>query len=490
MTISFFGKPAPFNKELHHLASGLCRSHCRKYAFTERRSCLPILAVDSTGYAGAADGSSDAASKPLDSLARSFRGASPRSGEKKREGNVQGGVVKGGSAEERPSEADVVVIGAGIGGLCCAALLAKYGYKTQTYVFGSPPVLTVLDVLGETVECVRYKNWTGYLPEGAFNFVADRDAYRAEIRRVGGEAQSGWRQSLLLIFRAPRAKNSNWENTITAEMAFMFWERNRPEGTIDYPLGGGGALIDALVRGLTKYGGQLLLGTHIEEIIVQDGRACGKFPPLIRATKAVVSNASIWDTTKLLPKTAEGLPPDLECHHLIVNSWEAGVEAPQNVIIVSIPTIFDASLAPPGKHVVHAYTAGNEPYSIWEGMDRKSEEYAKLKAERAEVLWRALERAIPDIRQRTEFEIIGTPLTHERYLRRTRGTYGPAVKAGKADWPGPRTEVPGLLVCGDSTMPGIGVPAVAASGLMAANAVLPVWHHWDMLDTIETAATK
>ena len=29
----------------------------------------------------------------------------------------------------------------------------------------------------------------------------------------------------------------------------------------------------------------------------------------------------------------------------------------------------------------------------------------------------------------------------------------------------------GLLVCGDSTFPGIGVPAVAGSGILAANSV-------------------
>ena len=45
-----------------------------------------------------------------------------------------------------------------------------------------------------------------------------------------------------------------------------------------------------------------------------------------------------------------------------------------------------------GKHVVHAYTAGNEPYSIWEGLDRKSEEYKELKKQRAECLYKALER--------------------------------------------------------------------------------------------------
>ena len=75
-------------------------------------------------------------------------------------------------------------------------------------------------------------------------------------------------------------------------------------------------------------------------------------------------------------------------------------------------------MAPPGKHAVHAYVAANEPYGLWEGMDRRSEEYKALKKERAEVLYRALENVIPDIRQRVELELIGTPLTHERFTRR------------------------------------------------------------------------
>eukprot|EP00983_Pelagomonas_calceolata_P107862 1159394-Pelagomonas_calceolata.AAC.7 len=43
-------------------------------------------------------------------------------------------------------------------------------------------------------------------------------------------------------------------------------------------------------------------------------------------------------------------------------------------------------------------------------------------------------------------------------------SYGPGISAsGGGGWPGPKTPVPGLYVCGDSTMPGIGVPAAAAS---------------------------
>ena len=35
--------------------------------------------------------------------------------------------------------------------------------------------------------------------------------------------------------------------------------------------------------------------------------------------------------------------------------------------------------------------------------------------------------------------------------------------------------------CGDSTAPGIGVPAAAASGLICANTLAPVWSHLKLL---------
>eukprot|EP00899_Mesostigma_viride_P005606 jgi/Mesvir1/15046/Mv14698-RA.2 len=243
--------------------------------------------------------------------------------------------------------------------------------------------------------------------------------------------------------------------TIAAEMAYMYGERNRPGNTLDYPLGGSEAVVKALIRGLEKHGGRLMTNAHVQEVLVESGRAVGvklRGPKgseakgsVIRASKAVISNASVWDTLKLLPVGAvpdeyrsksnetpqtesfvhlhlginkTGLPEDMLLHYVIVNDWEKGVGAPQNVIIISIPSIIDPSLAPPGKHVIHAYTAGNEPYSIWEGLDRKSEAYKKLKEERSQVIWAALERVIPDIRSRVEVQLVGTPLTHERYLRR------------------------------------------------------------------------
>ena len=156
--------------------------------------------------------------------------------------------------------------------------------------------------------------------------------------------------------------------------------------------------------------------------------------------------------------------------------------------------MFDPSLAPPGKHVVHIYAAANEPAAPWTqryagGADtpafgaRPAEGYEAAKAAAAEPLWRALEAIIPDIRARAEVELVGSPLTHARFTRRHRGTYGPAGLAARGDlrFRGSGTPLPGLLLCGDSTFPGIGVPAVAASGIIAANSLAPLGAHLELL---------
>lgn len=59
------------------------------------------------------------------------------------------------------------------------------------------------------------------------------------------------------------------KDTITAEMAFMFGERNSGESTIDYPLEGSKGIVDALIRGIEKFGGKVLLTSPVQEIIVE-----------------------------------------------------------------------------------------------------------------------------------------------------------------------------------------------------------------------------
>jgi phytoene dehydrogenase-like protein len=169
-------------------------------------------------------------------------------------------------------------------------------------------------------------------------------------------------------------------------------------------------------------------------------------------------------------------------HHISVERWEGGVDQPQNVVLVSIPSVVDPGLAPPGKHCLHAYTPATEPWEgVWAGVQRGTPEYAALKEERSQVLWRAVERVIPDIRDRVEVEMVGTPHTHARFLRRAGGSYGPAYRAGQQVFPFGTTPIVDLLCCGDYTQPGIGLPAVAASGIIAANTLVPLSKHLGML---------
>ena len=163
-----------------------------------------------------------------------------------------------------------------------------------------------------------------------------------------------------------------------------------------------------------------------------------------------------------------------------------GVEAPRNVVLVSMPSLIDRSLAPEGKHVIHAYVPATEPYEWWAGLDRKSPEYAAKKEEAARFLWEAVEKYVPDARARSDqrVEQIGTPLTHERFLRRSFGTYGPRIVAGEQSLPGHRTPLKNFFMTGDFTFPGIGVPAAASSGAITANSIMTVSEQMKLLDKI------
>ena len=304
--------------------------------------------------------------------------------------------------------------------------------------------------------------------------------------------------------------------TPAPEMAYIVAERFKKGAVLDFPYGGSGALVDALVAGIARRGGRVELRAPVSSLIMDAaGRACGVELAggrgRVLARTAVVSSLSAWDHPRLLPPAspaavaaAAAAAATPECgsfihlhlgfdaagldlaaigiHHLVVSDWYATARD-RNVINICIASALDPSLAPPGCAVAHVYGAANESYDDWAGLKRGSAEYNALKEERSQVLWAALERVIPDIRSRAKLTLVGTPLTHARYLRRHRGSYGPALGANPAAWPGPVTDVPGLLRCGDSCFPGIGVPAAAASGLIAANTILPIAAHWKLLDT-------
>ncbi|CAE6936307.1 CRTISO [Symbiodinium natans] len=288
----------------------------------------------------------------------------------------------------------------------------------------------------------------------------------------------------------------------SAPVAYMISDMYEPGAFLDYPRGGMGALISALERGVTKHRGRIRYNAHVEEIVAARGKAKGvrlRSGERILAREAVISNASVWDTAKLLPEgtrwpmpkpvecgsfmhlhlglNAKGLPNDMPLHYSVIRDWKEPIDATGNVVIISVPSVVNPSLAPAGRHCLHAYLAATEPYELWQGMKRGSSEYEAFKRERAAPLFEAVEKAVPGACENIELELIGSPLTHARFNRRHRGTYGPFMPSSAGMLPGPSTPVDGLLCCGDSTFPGIGVPAAVASGCAAANVLLSVEEH-------------
>ncbi len=93
---------------------------------------------------------------------------------------------------------------------------------------------------------------------------------------------------------------------------------------------------------------------------------------------------------------------------------------------------------------------------------------------------------IADIRERVEVSMVGSPLTIKRFCRRDRGTYGPVMKEGMEPFLSPKVfPIDGLFHCGDSCMPGIGVPSAAGRGITTANTIVPVWKQWNMLNDFD-----
>ncbi|PXF45602.1 Prolycopene isomerase 1, chloroplastic [Gracilariopsis chorda] len=305
------------------------------------------------------------------------------------------------------------------------------------------------------------------------------------------------------------------DGTITAEIAFMVGERCKP-GAMQYPVGGASAIVDALVRGIQRKGGIIRLKSHVQRILVEDGVAVGvdlKSGERMFA-KHVFSNASLWDTVNyLLP--AEALPSayrrkalqtplvesfvhahmaipaegldDIIGHHAVIIDSDKDIALPGNTVMISIPTVWSPDLAPEGWHIVHCYTL--EHYDKWPSLRKNREQYEAAKKRAAEPLFTAVRHVIPDLDERLlhhdAFVKLGSPLTHERFNRRYKGTYGAAIAAGKDEfeWPGD-IPIKNLKRCSDSTFPGIGVPSSAAAGIIAANEIVGIREHLKIIDKV------
>ena len=416
---------------------------------------------------------------------------------------------------------DVLVIGSGIGGLCCAGLCAKsgrdvlvleahhqpggaaHGFQRQGYHLESGPSLwsglgrwpsnnplaQVLRALNQSVEVAPYSTWDVLLPEGDLSVAVGHDGFESVVHQLRGSAAvEEWRRfidvlrpiaaaadALPLLAMRPGVDGMaqllqrggrllphlgamrhlagafgplvdrhlqdpflrHWVDllcflisgmpmgdTNAAAMATLFGEWFQPEAHLDYPVGGSAAVVDALVKGLEVHGGGLRTGITVRSLLLDGDRVVGvelQNGDQISA-QCVVSNADIWSTLAMLPDhaakawqhqraemphcnsflhlhlgfDASGLE-SLPIHTVWVDDWERGIAAERNVVVLSVPSVLDASMAPAGRHVLHGYTPASEPWSLWREHTRGTPAYEALKQERCEVFWRVLERTIPDL---------------------------------------------------------------------------------------------
>lgn len=271
---------------------------------------------------------------------------------------------------------------------------------------------------------------------------------------------------------------------------------DRHHGGINYPLGGSGSIPEALVEGFERFGGEIRYGARVERILVEEGTAVGvrlQGGSELRA-RAVLSNATIWDTfNRLVDDPRHRVPEDrfieapswfqlylgvdaacvpegMDVHHVKVDGWE-GYDRPGGTLYCSVPSLLDPSLAPQGHHVVHAFVTDRT--ERWAGLERGSEGYRARKGEMERELVERLEALMPGIGGAVRVKVSASPSTHERWLARRNGSYGPLLKPGQNILlkPQNRTPVGNLFTVGDSTFPGQGVIAVTYSGVSCASLV-------------------
>ena len=269
---------------------------------------------------------------------------------------------------------------------------------------------------------------------------------------------------------------------------------DRHYGGINYPVGGSGAIPKALCQGIEKSGGRICYRSEVTSIIVENGEARGV--RLADGTeyyaKAVITNATIWDTFNRLVTDsryrvdenrflrapswfqlylgvdASVIPKDFYVHHILVDTWE-NYNQPGGTIYFSAPTILDPSLAPPGKHIVHAFVTAED--DEWQHYDRENGAYRNAKEALASSVITRTEKILPGLSNAIELKVLATPLTHQRYLNRFKGSYGPLLKPGQNILQKPQntTQIKNLFAVGDSTFPGQGVIAVTYSGISCAS---------------------
>jgi phytoene dehydrogenase-like protein len=283
--------------------------------------------------------------------------------------------------------------------------------------------------------------------------------------------------------------------------------------------GGMGAVSEAIASSARSRGAEIRKNAPVARILVRDGRAVGvalengdelRAPVVASNCDPKVTFLRLVEPAHLPPEFLEDIrrfrsegtsckinlalngPPEFTClpgapgpqhratMHIcesidyIERAWDDakfGRPSERPMLEMTVPTMYDPSLAPPGRHVMGIFIQ-YAPYTLREGnWDEQREPFFQRVLD-------VISRYAPDIRSVIEHSLVLTPLDLERRFGITGGNifHGEMsldqmfVLRPAAGWARYRTPVKGLYLCGSGAHPGGGV--MGAPGHNAAREIL------------------
>ncbi|MBS3773513.1 MAG: FAD-dependent oxidoreductase [Candidatus Thermoplasmatota archaeon] len=200
-----------------------------------------------------------------------------------------------------------------------------------------------------------------------------------------------------------------------------FWAQRELMGShpVAYPVGGIGAIAEKMAGWLRGHGGRII-PRQVEEVVVEDGEACGVMADERHDYDLVVSNLPVQDTFSIVPRDA--VPPEWACYIEGLTgtgslcAWYALTDVPERLtgraygfierdagveggdaagMIDFKPSHPRAGMAPPGRMLVQAYVICTPG---------EARDIATLQRLR-NMLDANMERLIPDWRSRLEWAL-------------------------------------------------------------------------------------
>jgi C-3',4' desaturase CrtD len=268
--------------------------------------------------------------------------------------------------------------------------------------------------------------------------------------------------------------------------------------------GGVGGLADALVAVIRRDGGKVLFKRRATRIEHRRGRVVAVHAqggpvhaakPEEHGADVVVANVTPWDLRRLLGDTqappepragaapmwgaftlylgvdAAAVPAGLADHHQIIADYDRPL-GEGNSMFVSLSPTWDASRAPRGRRALTLSTHTRvEP---WWALQTQAAgaAYEDRRAKYVQRLLDAGNRVLPGLRRHVHLALPGSPVTFAYYTRRHRGMVGGFPQTSLFSARGPRTDIPGVYLVGDSIFPGQSTAGVTLGALRVARAIL------------------